>query len=227
MIFAFILFSFLHTHTLLSLKTSTFMSGIFLPSCGRGNPTTQPYSVSRSTPPQGPSSAPAHTCNGSRPETTKAALRVMPHFITPAHATGGRCWYGRRGRSFPPIPPHILLSRGRQQQRGTDKMASDREVRVEQRCDAVERTAPTEVHWHSLKAYGEHPADVSAARRCVLRFSGSGSAPLLRWLWACHAAPVHGWRKCTAPGGDCSKKQPFVAEDLLYQIALLRSLCLL
>lgn len=146
MIFAFILFSFLHTHTLLSLKTSTFMSGIFLPSCGRGNPTTQPYNVSRSTPPQGPSSAPAHTCNGSRPETTKAALRVMPHFITPAHATGGRCWYGRRGRSFPPIPPHILLSRGRQQQRGTDKMASDREVRVEQRCDAVERTAPTEVH---------------------------------------------------------------------------------
>jgi len=34
-------------------------------------------------------------------------------------------------------------------------------------------------------------------------------------------ALVHHWKKCITNGGDCVEKQHFVAENLLYQTALL------
>ena len=33
-------------------------------------------------------------------------------------------------------------------------------------------------------------------------------------------ALIHCWQKCIPNGGDCTEKQCFVAENLLYQIAL-------
>lgn len=43
-------------------------------------------------------------------------------------------WYDNRGWTFPPAPHCILLPRDRWQQRGTDRMAYDMEVCMNQRC---------------------------------------------------------------------------------------------
>ena len=61
------------------------------------------------------------------------------YVIMLAHNIRGRCWqYGGRGWTFSPIFCCILLSRDRWQQRGTDRMASDMEVRARVRT-AVHR----------------------------------------------------------------------------------------
>jgi len=50
-------------------------------------------------------------------------------------------------------------------------MVSDMEVRLKQRCvieaGHVEKMAPTEIHQHSLKAYGDLKVDVNAGRWCI------------------------------------------------------------
>ena len=47
----------------------------------------------------------------------------------------------------------------------SDKMASDKEVRMEQRCDTeflhAEKMAPTDIHQCLLNIYGDQTADVS------------------------------------------------------------------
>ncbi len=69
----------------------------------------------------------------------------------------------------------------------SDKMASDMEVCMKQRCVTeflhVEKMAPTDIHRHLLNIYGEQTMDVNTARQWVVSFrsgnSDSGSPPLV------------------------------------------------
>ena len=61
----------------------------------------------------------------------------------------------------------------------SDKMASDVEVRMKQRCVIeflhAEKTAPNDIHRRLLNVYGDQTVDVSTARRWVAHFSsGNG-----------------------------------------------------
>jgi len=61
----------------------------------------------------------------------------------------------------------------------SDKMASDMEVRVKQRCVTeflhAEKMAPNDIHQCLLNVYGDQTVDVSTVRWWVVCFSSSGS----------------------------------------------------
>ena len=61
----------------------------------------------------------------------------------------------------------------------SDKMVSDMEVRMKQRCVIeflhVEKIAPNDIHQCLLKVYGGKTMDVSTVRRWVARFSSGDS----------------------------------------------------
>ena len=69
-----------------------------------------------------------------------------------AHNTRGRWWwYGSRGWTSPPIFCDILLPCDRWQQRGNDRMVSDIETYMDQRCTIEFFPAEKNgTHWHSL-----------------------------------------------------------------------------
>jgi len=60
-----------------------------------------------------------------------------------------------------------------------DKMASDMEVRMKQRCVieflSAEKIAPNDIHRHLMNVYGDQTVDVSTVRRWVVRFSSGDS----------------------------------------------------
>jgi len=70
----------------------------------------------------------------------------------------------------------------------SDKMVSDMEVRMKQRCVTdflhVEKMPPTDIHQCLLNAYGDQKVEVSTVRLLVVCFnrddSGSGSAPAMQ-----------------------------------------------
>jgi len=61
----------------------------------------------------------------------------------------------------------------------SDKMASDMEVRMKQRCVIeflhADKIAPNDIHWCLLNIYGDQTVDVSSARRCMVHFSSGDS----------------------------------------------------
>jgi len=61
----------------------------------------------------------------------------------------------------------------------SDKMASDMEGRMKQRCVIeflhAEKIAPNDIHRHLLNVYGDQTVDVSTVRRWVARFSSGDS----------------------------------------------------
>lgn len=56
----------------------------------------------------------------------------------------------------------------------SEKMVSDMEVHVKQRCVIVflhvDKIAFTDIHWHLLNPDGDHPVDVSTVRQRVVHF---------------------------------------------------------
>ena len=66
----------------------------------------------------------------------------------------------------------------------SDKMASNLEVRMKQKCAIeflhAEKMAPTDIHWHFLNIYGDQTVDVSTVKWWVVCFSkGDSGSPLL------------------------------------------------
>jgi hypothetical protein len=61
----------------------------------------------------------------------------------------------------------------------SDKMASDMEVRMKQRCVIeflqAEKIAPNDIHQRLLNVYGDQTVDVSTVRRWLARFSSGDS----------------------------------------------------
>ena len=61
----------------------------------------------------------------------------------------------------------------------SDKMASDMEVRMKQKCVIeflhVGKIAPNDIHRHLLNVYGDQTVDVSTVRQWVARFSSGDS----------------------------------------------------
>jgi hypothetical protein len=61
----------------------------------------------------------------------------------------------------------------------SDKMASDMEVCIKQRCVIeflhAEKIAPNDIHRCLLNVYGDQTVDVSTVRRWVARFSSGNS----------------------------------------------------
>ena len=64
----------------------------------------------------------------------------------------------------------------------SDKMASDMEVRMKQRCVIeflhAEKIAPNDINRRLLNVYGDQTVDVSTVRRWVARFSTVATATL-------------------------------------------------
>ena len=61
----------------------------------------------------------------------------------------------------------------------SDKMTSDMEVLMKQRCVIeflhAEKIEPSDIHRHLLNVYGDQTVDVSTVRRWVARFSSGDS----------------------------------------------------
>jgi len=106
----------------------------------------------------------------------------------------------------------------------SDKMASDMKVHTKQRDEIAfqhaEKIAPIDIHQHLLNVYGDQTVDVSPKSGAFQQW----------WQWVTSAgadfykrsmqALVRCWKKYTANDGDYVEKQCFVAENLLYQIAV-------
>ena len=60
-------------------------------------------------------------------------------------------------------------------ERQTDKMASDMEVLMKQRCVTeflhAEEMTPTDIHRYLMNIYGDQTADVGTVRQWVVRFN--------------------------------------------------------
>ena len=80
----------------------------------------------------------------------------------------------------------------------SDKMASDMEVRMKQRCVTeflhAEKLAPNDIHRRLLNVYGDQTVDVSTVRRWVACFSSGDSdvKDKSRSRRPCTAASFHG-----------------------------------
>ena len=77
----------------------------------------------------------------------------------------------------------------------SDKMASEMEVRMKQRCITeflhVEKIAPSDIHRCLLNVYGDQTVDVSTVRQWVARFSSGGQrherqATFQKAMHGCH-----------------------------------------
>ena len=81
------------------------------------------------------------------------------------------------------LPPSIPLNFGAVRQMKaegqSDKMASDMEVRMKQRCVTEflhpEKIAPNDIHRRLLNVYGDQTLDVSTVRQWVALFSSGNS----------------------------------------------------
>jgi len=65
----------------------------------------------------------------------------------------------------------------------SDKMEYDMEGCMKQRCGTeflhMEKSAPTDIHWHVLNVHGDQTANVSTVKWCVERSSGGDRSQLL------------------------------------------------
>jgi histone-lysine N-methyltransferase SETMAR len=77
------------------------------------------------------------------------------------------------------IPLNSVAVRQMTAEGQSDKMASDMEVRMKQRCVIeflhAEKIAPNDIHRRLLNVYGDQTVDVSTVRRWVARFSSGDS----------------------------------------------------
>ena len=80
----------------------------------------------------------------------------------------------------------------------SDKMASDIEVRMKQRCVTeflhAEKIAPNDIHRRLLNVYGDQTVDVSTVGRWVTRFGSGDSdvkeqATVRTAMHGCHTFP--------------------------------------
>jgi len=106
------------------------------------------------------------------------------YFIMLAHNISAKWLYGSRGWAFLPIFCYILLPSSRWQQRGTDKMVSDVEEHMKQRCVTeflqAERILITGICLCLLNIYEDQTVSVRAVRQWVVHFSsGDSGSPLL------------------------------------------------
>jgi len=82
--------------------------------------------------------------------------------------------------NLPTLPRYTFVAMRQMAAEGqSDKMASDMEVRMKQRCVIeflhAERIAPIDIHRRLLNVYGALTVDVSTVRRWVVRFSSGDS----------------------------------------------------
>jgi len=88
-----------------------------------------------------------------------------------------RWWHGSRGWTFPLVSHYISWLCDRWKQRGYDRMTSDMEVHMKQRCAIeflrVEKNAPSDIHQYLLNVYEDQTADVRTVRWWVVHFSSS------------------------------------------------------
>ena len=94
------------------------------------------------------------------------------YFIMLANNVRGRCWwYSSKGWTFPPVFHYILLPCNEWQQRAADRMVSDMEVHMKQKCVNeflhAEKNC-TDIHWHLLNVSGDQTVDVGTVRWWVL-----------------------------------------------------------
>ena len=96
----------------------------------------------------------------------------------------------------------------------SDRMTSDMEVHVMQRCVTEffhENTAPTDIRWCLQNIYGDQTVDVGMARRWVVCFSSgnrnSQSPPVVQILThtACGLFFIAGKKRITNEGGCVEK----------------------
>ena len=77
------------------------------------------------------------------------------------------------------IPLNFVAVRQMTAEGQSDKMASDMEVRMMQRCVIeflhAEKIVPNDIHRRLLNVYGDQTVDVSTVRRWVARFSSGDS----------------------------------------------------
>jgi len=77
------------------------------------------------------------------------------------------------------IPLNFVAVRQKAAEGQSDKMASDMEVRMKQRCVIeflhAEKIAPNDIHRRLLNVYGDQTVDVSTVRRWVVHFSSGDS----------------------------------------------------
>ena len=81
-------------------------------------------------------------------------------------------------------------------------------------CNWIPPCRKNGTHWYFwclLNVCGGHTVDVSTARQWVVEVSAVATVTVghpywCRYLWACHAALVHGWQKSRADGGNCVEK---------------------
>ena len=111
---------------------------------------------------------------------TRAAPKALPLILLcwPMNNRGGYWWCGSRG--FPPISRYMLLSCDMAAEGHSDKMVSDMEVHVKQRCVTeflhAEKMAPTDIHWCLLNIYGDQTVHVSTLRYWVVHFTGDSNS---------------------------------------------------
>jgi len=114
----------------------------------------------------------------------KGCSESNAYFMMSAHNVRGRWWNGSRGWTFPTIFITFCYcvtdgSRGQ-----SEKMASDTEVCMQQRCGTellhAEKVAPTDIYWCLLNIYGKQRVDESTVRQWVVCFSsGNNGSPQL------------------------------------------------
>jgi len=77
------------------------------------------------------------------------------------------------------IPLNFVAVRQMTAEEQSDKMVSDMDVRMKQRCVIellhAEKIAPNDIHRRLLNVYGDQTVDVSTVRRWVARFSSGDS----------------------------------------------------
>jgi len=158
------------------------------------------------------------------------------YFTVLAYDVWSGCWwYGSRGWNFQqnPITCCCHVTDG---SRGAiwQWHGSVDEAKVYHWIPPCRKLSPIDTHRCLLNLYGDQTVDVSSVRQQVVRVSSGNSDCGSSWLMqivtstACgHAWLVRGWKRCIANGGDCTEKEHFVAENVLYQMVLLCSFYLL
>jgi len=103
------------------------------------------------------------------------------YFVMLDHDVRGGCWwYGSRGWTFPASISLNFVTMWQMTAEGqSDKMASDMEMRMKQRCVIeflhAEKIAPNDIHWRLVNVYGDQTVDVSTVRWWVACFSSGDS----------------------------------------------------
>ena len=113
---------------------------------------------------------------------------VLRHFVMLAHHVRGRClWYGSWSWTNIPtsVPFHVVAVWRMAAEGQSDRMVSDMEVWMEQRCDTeffhVEKLAPINIHntcWMFMETKQWMWAQWGSGR-CISAVANSDSVPLL------------------------------------------------